>query len=130
MAADPVDLVTRAFDAFHPPDLDALLPLLHPEIELRSLMTEAERTHYRGEQGVREWVGAVLGVFPDWRPELTSASELSDGAVLARFHVTATGTASGVMVDQDYWLAARVRDDLIRWFGFYRTKAEARAALA
>ena len=125
MASDPADLVRRAFDAFSPPDVEALLVLLHPDIEVKSLMTEAERTTYAGEHGVREWFDAVLEVFPDWRPRLEWVRELGGGALLAGFNVTATGAASGVAIDQDYWLAAHTQDGLIRWYGFYRTEEEA-----
>jgi hypothetical protein len=39
--------------------------------------------------------------------------------------VTATGTGSGVPIDQTYWLGARVEADKITFFGFFRTEADA-----
>jgi hypothetical protein len=41
-------LVRRAVDAFAARDLDGILAVADPEIELRSLLTEAERSLYHG----------------------------------------------------------------------------------
>ena len=70
---DGLAVVRRAFDAYNRRDMDSLLALLDPEVEVRSLMTEAERSTYRGHEGVREWFEAVLDVFPDWRPAIQHA---------------------------------------------------------
>ena len=47
-------LVTCAVHAFMARDLDGILAVAAPEIELRSLLTEAERPLYHGHNGVRE----------------------------------------------------------------------------
>jgi hypothetical protein len=62
-------LVRRAVDAFMERDLDGILAVADPAIELRSLLTEAERPLYHGHDGVKDWFHAVFGVFPDWRPQ-------------------------------------------------------------
>jgi ketosteroid isomerase-like protein len=128
MAAGDVEVVHRAILAYCERDLDALLPLLDPDVEVKSLLTEAERTAYRGHEGVREWFGAVFEVFPDWLPSPGASSE-EGGGVVTELDVTATAVASGVPIHQGFWHAARVRDGRIAFFGFYRTREEARAAL-
>jgi ketosteroid isomerase-like protein len=128
MPPDDVELVQRAFQAFVRRDIELLLALCDPEVEIRSLMTEAERTLYRGHQGTREWLAAVLDVFPDWRPRLHEARDLGD-AVVSSFDVTATAAVSGARIDQRYWQAARLRDGKIVSFAFFRTEADALEAL-
>lgn len=49
--------------------------------------------------------------------------------VVACFEVAATAAGSGVRIEQVYWHAASVRDGLVDFFGFYRSEAEALAAL-
>ena len=110
-------------------DLDGILAVADPEIELRSLLTEAERPLYHGHEGVRDWFHAVFGVFPDWRPQPRAASHDEDGAVVIPLDVTATGAESGVPIDQNYWLGARVRADKIVFFGFFRTESDAMDAV-
>jgi len=123
------DVVLRAVGAFMARDLDGLLALADPQIVLRSLLTEPERPLYHGHEGVREWFDAVFGVFPDWRPEPRHPSHDEDGVVVVALDVTATGAGSGAPIDQTYWLGARVEVDKIRFFGFFRTEADALEAV-
>jgi ketosteroid isomerase-like protein len=122
-------LVRRAVEAFMARDLDGILAVAAPEIELRSLLTEAERPLYRGHEGVRDWFHAVFGVFPDWRPQPRRACHDENGAVVIPLDVTATGAESGVPIDQTYWLGARVQADKIVFFGFFRTESDAMDAV-
>ena len=128
MAEAMGDLVNRAFEAFNSRDLEGLLTLLHPDVRVRSLMTEAERTDYDGHQGVREWHAAVVDIFPDWRPRPRDVRDLDDAAVVL-FDVTATAAASGVRIEQCYWLAAHARDGAVDFFGFFRSEDDALDAL-
>jgi ketosteroid isomerase-like protein len=123
------EVVLRAVAAFMARDLDGLLAVADPGIVLRSLLTEPERPLYHGHEGVREWFDAVFGVFPDWRPEPRRPSHDEDGAVVVPLDVTATGAGSGAPIDQRYWLGARVEADKIRFFGFFRTEADALEAV-
>jgi ketosteroid isomerase-like protein len=119
------EVVQRAVGAFMARDLHAILELADPRIELRSLLTEAERPLYHGHDGVRAWFDAVFGVFPDWRPQPRPASYDEGGAVVIGLDVTATGAGSGVPIDQTYWLGARVQAGKITFFGFFRTEPDA-----
>jgi len=122
-------LVRRAVDAFMERDLDGILAVADPTIELRSLLTEAERPLYHGHDGVKDWFHAVFGVFPDWRPQPRPACYDEGDAVVIPLDVTATGAGSGAPVDQNYWLGARVRADKIIFFGFFRTESDAMDAV-
>ncbi len=123
------EVVQRAVDAFMRRDLGGILAVADARIELRSLLTEAERPLYHGHEGVRDWFDAVFGVFPDWRPQPRSASHDEDGAVVIGLDVTATGAGSGVPIDQTYWLGARVEAGKITFFGFFRTEPDALEAV-
>jgi hypothetical protein len=123
------EVVLRAVGAFKARDLDGLLALADRRIVLRSLLTESERALYHGHEGVRDWWGAVFGVFPDWLPEPRHPSHDQDGAVVVALDVTATGAGSGAPIDQTYWLGAQVEADKIRFFGFFRTEADALEAV-
>ena len=123
------EVVRRAVLAFMARDLDGILALADPRIELRSLLTEPERPLYHGHEGVRDWFDAVFGVFPDWRPKPRPASHDEEGGVVIPLDVTATGAGSGVPIDQTYWLGARVEAGKITFFGFFRTETDALEAV-
>jgi ketosteroid isomerase-like protein len=122
-------LVRRAVEAFMARDLDGILAVAAPEIELRSLLTEAERPLYHGHEGVREWFDNVFDTFPNWRPQPRAASYDEHGAVVVALDVTATGAVSGAPVDAIYWLGARVQAEKIIFFGFFRTETDAMDAV-
>jgi ketosteroid isomerase-like protein len=128
MPPENIEVVRRAFQAYAEADLDSLLPLLDPGVEVRSLLTEPEGTTFHGHDGVRKWLATVHEIFPDWSPMLQRAEDF-DGAVVAAFHVTATGAGSGVPIDEGFWYAARFEGGKIASFGFFRTEEDAREAL-
>jgi ketosteroid isomerase-like protein len=128
MSRENVELVRRSYELWAARDLDGMLALFDPKVELRSLLTEAERTTYRGHRGAAEWYAAVLGVFPDWDPKIESI-RATDEAVVLKLHVNATAGGSGAPVDQAMWQAVRVRRGKIVYLGWFRTEAEALAAV-
>jgi ketosteroid isomerase-like protein len=126
-ARDVSQLLRLAFDAWNRRDIDSLLAICDPAIEVRSLMTEAERPTYHGHQGVRDWLAAVVEVFPDWHPRPQGTAGPGDVAIVP-FEVHATATGSRVPIHQAYWLAAHAsRDGRLAYYGFFRTEADARA---
>jgi ketosteroid isomerase-like protein len=130
VASPDIDLVLHCFDAFSNRDVNALLELLQPDVEVRSLMTEAERPIYSGHDGVRDWLSAVFEVFPDWQPTPTELRTVGDDAVLIEMDVLATAAASRVPIDQRFWAAAIIRDDKLSWYGFFRSEEDALDAVA
>ena len=92
-------------------------------------MTEAERADYHGHRGVREWYAAVFDVFPDWSPVIDEISLVGDDAVVISFTANATGVGSGIRIEQGYWQGVHLRDGLVDYFGFFRSRAEALEAL-
>ena len=129
MTTPDIELVLRCFEAFGEHDVDKLLTMLHPDVEVRSLMTEAERQTYTGHEGVREWIAAVFDIFPDWSPTPTDLRDLG-GAVVIGMDVLATATTSGVPIDQRFWAAATMHDGKLSWYGFFRTEDDALEAVA
>jgi ketosteroid isomerase-like protein len=128
MSRQHIEAVEQAFEAYRRRDLDAFLELLHPDVEVRSLLTELETEYYHGHDGVREWYGAVFGTFPDWGPTVLAMRQVGDDAVVTSFHVTATASGSGAPVNEPFWQGVRFRGDKAVFFGFFRTEEEARGA--
>jgi ketosteroid isomerase-like protein len=123
-----IDIVCESHDAFRNRELDRWLGYLHPEVEFTSLVLELEGVH-RGHQGAREWWENVVAVFPDWRPRVVDAREVSD-RILVQVRVEGTGTGSGIELERDFWQIAEVEDGLLRSWSFFRTEREALEAIA
>ena len=120
------DVVRAAVDAINREDLDAYLELMHPEVEFTSMIAEAEGETFRGHEGARRWWKVVRTAFTEVRWDFVIVEARADRGV-AKLHIE--GTLGGVAVAQTMWQAGVLRDGKAIWFGFFRTEAEALAAV-
>jgi ketosteroid isomerase-like protein len=123
-----VELAHRAFDALGRRDIEGFLAIVDPAIEFTSLVQESEATVYRGHAGVREFLDGMLTVFSDWRPIVEHVDGFDDSTIV-KARVVGTAARSGMPLEQTMWQVAWVRDGLVTGWCWYRTEAEARAAL-
>jgi ketosteroid isomerase-like protein len=119
-------LAEKAFGALNSGDLDGFLAVATEDVEFTSLVAEVEGTTFRGHDGVRTWWETVRGAFADVRWEVLEVRRYGDRGVA---DVRMTGTLGGVPVNLMMWLAARVREDRVSWWSFFRTEREALQAL-
>jgi ketosteroid isomerase-like protein len=107
--AQNVQIVRRLVDAFNDRDLDAMLPLVHPEAELQSLRAQLEGRAYRGHDGVRR----MLADFEeDWTFARMDAEDFreADDQVVMLGRLSARGRASGVDLDVPIGVVWGLRD--------------------
>jgi ketosteroid isomerase-like protein len=97
-------LVRRWSEAINARDLDALLELAHPAIELHTLQLGVRGT-YAGREGVAEWMGELREWDPGHRVRIERLRTLPSG------HIAVFGT---IMIEGEpsspYSLVAEVRD--------------------
>jgi ketosteroid isomerase-like protein len=74
MSQENVELVRRAFDAYEREGLDGLMCYLDPQVEWITTDAFLEAATYRGHEGVRRYLGAVIDEFDELRntPENSS----------------------------------------------------------
>lgn len=125
--AVPPEFVQRFFDAFDRHDEAAMLDLIHPDVEFTSLIVEVEGG-FHGHGGVRRFLSELFAIFPDFRVEVADVRPVGESAVV-QVRVRASGVSSGVRTGLTDWLALTLRDGKAAWCEFFRTEAEARAAI-
>ncbi len=120
-----MEIVRAAFDAVNRRDLDAFLPLVHPEGEFipRLLGVEGGGT-YRGHDGVREWWQSIFSAFPDFNATVLEIRVVAD-ATISNVCFKGRGGESGVPFEDTIWQVARWRDGKAIWVKSYRDRAEA-----
>jgi ketosteroid isomerase-like protein len=119
-------LAEAGYGALNAGDLDGFLALVGEDVEFTSMVAEAEGTTFRGHDGVRAWWETVRGAFEDVHWEVLDVHGSPERAVTT-FQMT--GTLGGVPVAQTMWQAATTRDGRLRWWGFFRSEAEALEAV-
>jgi ketosteroid isomerase-like protein len=119
-----VDVVRTWFAAHAQGDLERVLELTHPEIEVRpALVGGLEGRVYRGRDGMREFLDDVDAVWTDFRIELRELRDAGD-AVIVLGHTWAEGREGIVVDDPGGWLL-RMEDGMIRDFRSFNSWEEA-----
>jgi ketosteroid isomerase-like protein len=124
-----IEVVRRVFDAFTRRDIDALLEVAAPEIELWLPATASftrEGQAYRGHEGMREYLADVGRV---WRVLEVVPHDFRDlgDRVLVFGRVYARGEGGYISDSPAQWLW-RLRDGRIVWGQAFTARAEALAA--
>jgi ketosteroid isomerase-like protein len=128
MSQENVETLYRAYDAVRRKDNEAFVDEMHPEVEGRAYFMEADAAVYRGHPGMRRFMEETFSVFPDWHPEIVSATEYGD-VVLAEVKATGRGVRSGVALESTTWHVVRFRDGKVLWWRGYANRDEALKAV-
>ena len=127
MSRENVDLALLMFEAFNRGDLDAVLALMHDEVEIEPRLGALEGD-YRGHEGVRRWWSNLLEFLPDYAAEVEELDDLGD-VTLGQIRGTAHGAASSTPVVETWWQLIRWSDGkCIGWRNF-ATETEALGAI-
>ena len=89
------------YEIFNRRDLDAMLALMHDEVEIEPRLGALEGD-YRGHGGVRRWWSDLLDFLPDYTAEIAEAQDLGD-MTLGQIRGRAHGAASTTPVVETWW---------------------------
>jgi len=113
--AEKLALCRRSYAAFSPPDIDAILPLYHPDCEWQmgyagaALGTET----FRGHEGIRAWVAALAEGFENLTTAIDEARVTGAGILLVRGHNYALSTSAQVELSMQNWQEIEFSEGLI-----------------
>jgi ketosteroid isomerase-like protein len=127
MSQEHVELIHRALDAFNRRDLDAVLAMLHGDVEFGSRLAVMEGG-FHGHEGIRRWWQTILDASPDRTIEIVEVRDLGD-VTLTMARARGHGAVSHVPYEETIWSVARWRGKKAVWWGVFSTKAEALAAV-
>ena len=126
MSQENVEIVHLAYEAWNRDDIDAMLLLMHANVELHNpdalfLGTESV---YRGHAGVREWWNAAKEPWEYFKSHIERTLAAGDKVVtVVRFE--AVGRESGAKVTLPLTNVWELRDGLIVRFDAYYSLEEA-----
>ncbi len=123
MSRENLDPALLMYEAFNRRDLDAMLALMHDDVEIEPRLGALEGD-YRGHEGVRRWWSNLLDFLPDYAAEVEELDDLGD-MTLARIRGAAHGAASSAPVVETWWQVIRWSDGQCIWWCNFATEAEA-----
>jgi ketosteroid isomerase-like protein len=77
MSRKNLDLALRLYELFNRRDLDAVLALMHDEVEIEPRLGALEG-EFRGHEGVRRWWNDLLDALPDYVAEVEKLEAVGD----------------------------------------------------
>ena len=125
-AAEKLALAQRSYAAFSAGlDVEALIPLYHPECEWRvgyigaALGTDI----FRGHDGLREIASAIDEGFQSYATEIDEAKTTREGVLLLRFHIQARSRGTHIELSLQASQEIEIRDGLILSVAQFRRAA-------
>jgi ketosteroid isomerase-like protein len=111
MSQEKVELMRRTFERWKAGEREVDRDIAHPDVVVRSAMTNAEN---HGYDGLRSWMAEKFG---DWRLSIDRFRNASGGRLLALGAVYVRGCTSGVGFDQPRALLLTLSDERLIEFG-------------
>ena len=123
--AEIVERLKRGYAHFSSGDFDAAVELVHPDIEVSP---PGGQKPWTGAEALRAWMEPDAFESQEFEPlELT----VSGNKVLARIHMRARGSGSGIEMELDLWMVWTFDSDgLMTHVTSYLPHEEAEARLA
>jgi ketosteroid isomerase-like protein len=125
------ELARAGFEAFNRGDVDAVLELLSPDVEVHSTAETGEEGTYHGRDGYLAWTSIWLDAWRDFRIELAEVEEVDQHNLLVISRQKGEGKGSGLEVTQTVVYLFTIDDaGLITRLHLYPTREAALAAAA
>jgi ketosteroid isomerase-like protein len=129
MSQENVELLfLNLIDAYNRGDVEAMVDLMHPEVEWYPLSAQVEGDEsYRGRDGIRLWAANSAAVWAEIEARIDEVRVLDEtvlafGGLQGRFH-------SGVELEMDVAWVYRFRDGLMIWGRLYTKREDALEAV-
>jgi uncharacterized protein len=126
MAADNVEIVRRALDAFSAGDADTFVSLTTPDLQWRTGLGAVEGEIFLGHEGVRTYFARLAGAWDAFRFVADEYVDLGE-TVLVLGHLEGRGRGGGVPVTSPVGAVWDLRDGGIWRLRAYLDQDEARA---
>ena len=120
-----LEIVRSTYAAYSRGDVDAVLELMHPDVDWHPPPTSVDPQPLRGRDAVREYLAPNF--FDIQRAEPLEVT-VEGNRVLVEAHVQARGAGSGVVIDGMAWHLYEFEDDLVVRFEAYVDRDQAMAA--
>ena len=122
------DLAREGFEAFNRGDVEGVLRMLSPDVEVHSVAEVGEEGTYRGREGYLAWTRIWLDAWEDFHIELDELEQVDDENVLVHSTQRGRGKGSGLEVTQHGVYLFTIRDGLVTRLHLYADRESALAA--
>jgi ketosteroid isomerase-like protein len=120
--------IREAFEAFNRGDVETVLEILHPDVEVYNSPEVGEEGSYRGHDGYLAWLRVWLEAWDEFRIDIDEVEVLDERTLLVHCSQHGRGKGSGVEVTRRVVFLNRVEDGLTTQVHIYGDRESAIAA--
>ncbi len=122
MSQEPEDLVRAAEEAFNRREIEAMVALVHPEIEWETGLPGTPT--YQGREGVRQLFRDIETAWDDLAVR-ANLETLRGEVMVVHWRMKGRGITSGATFEQSQYVAVEFRDGLAIHMRAFQTATEA-----
>ena len=124
-----VEITRRGFEAYNSGDYEAVISLLHPDVELLADHELLNSGSFTGHEGFTQWSAEWLEAWDEFRVDVNDLETIGDHFVLVDAHQVATGAGSGIAVEMDIFWAFETEGGQLRRMHLYAKRERALDAI-
>ena len=127
-AEERVALVRTGHEAYGAGDIDTVLAMLDPEVEVFAPPEVINSGTFHGHEGWRRWVEQWNEAWDSFEQEIQEVAAIGERHVIVRMHQTGRGRGSGVEVQLEATYVYEIRDGRAVYLAIYLDRDAAVAA--
>ena len=120
-----LEVAQAGYDAFQRSDVQTVLDLTDPDVEIYLPPTLPNSGTFKGHEGYLTWLGRWLEAWDDFRIEVIEMQPVGERHVVTTIHQSGTGRESGIAVEMDVAYMLDIRDGKVAGLQMYMSREEA-----
>lgn len=120
-----LEVARAGYEAFQRSDLEGVLALTDPDVEIHLPTTLPNSGTFRGHEGYITWIGQWLDAWEDFRIEVLAMEPVGERHVVTTIHQSAVGRGSGIPVEMDIAYMSDIREGKVAALQMYQSREEA-----
>ena len=121
-----IETTREAFEAFRAGDMERVLAMADPEVEVYLPPSLPNSGTFRGHEGYLTWLKQWLEAWEDFAIEVTAQEPVGERHVVTSVHQSGVGRGSGIPVEMDVAYVCEIRDGRFAALQLYMSQEEAR----
>jgi ketosteroid isomerase-like protein len=120
-----LEVARAGYEAFQRSDLQTVLSLTDPEVEIYLPATLPNSGTFHGHEGYMTWLGQWLEAWDDFEIEVRRMEPVGERHVVTAIHQSGIGHGSGIPVEMDVAYMLDIRNGKVVALQMYMTREEA-----
>jgi ketosteroid isomerase-like protein len=120
-----MELAKAGYEAFQRSDVQTVLDLTDPEVEIYLPPTLPNSGTFHGHDGYMTWLGRWLEAWDDFHIEVRGMEAVGERHVVTAIHQSGIGRGSGIPVEMDVAYMLDIRDGKVIALQMYLSRDEA-----